>query len=557
MITNSFDLKEEQFYQLPLNERKLYLLSKIVAEGGLNNKLKSMRAKISEYKELVSILELDSQITELIQTIQKKKFSGDFYFDAEDFGFLSEECQIILNEIKSVFGADSLVWDITNSQFELVYTVTSDFYRERYLLISESVKMTKIEFCDWLKFLLNQISLDDFYHLFEEFILERVKKRLIIEYSEKDSQNHYLNYTVQTPEECLDELVRKIQNDIERYSQIDFDLFYDKQRFIPMAEIASPILKERFEKNKTAIPFAFYCSDETIKLFCDPSKMSYQERFNLAVEVIQANLTSEKFKKVHCENFLELLLISPEDIFNHLLVNKKLQEYIGWIVKRDISVLNGETKPPHPEIISEEEVNYFDQLLLLMSSFNIKVQDLPTFGEISKNLLENFEREIVLSPKIILEKADYSHRVNSTGDSIFNTLQRLAELYSNININLEIYFTEKDTISIRKFFSKFLLGKCLDFVKWSLGYRKPSGTINLNFNINHSFESKKEIQEFENTLSKFDKAANLYLPLTVTVGYKPRVMMKAMSESQKNDQISEYFKYSYYNDTATINTVFW
>ena len=243
MITNSFDLNEEHFYKLPLNERKLHLLSKIVAEGGLDEKLKSMRTKISEYKELVSVLELDSQITELIQTIQKKKFSGDFYFDVEDFGFLSEECQSILNEIKSVFGADSLVWNITNSQFELVYTVTSDFYRERYLLISESVKMTKIEFCDWLKFLLNQISLDDFYHLFEEFILERVKKRLIIEYSEKDSQNHYLNYTVQTPEECLDELVRKIQNDIEKYSQIDFDLFYDKQRFIPMAEIASPILK--------------------------------------------------------------------------------------------------------------------------------------------------------------------------------------------------------------------------------------------------------------------------------------------------------------------------
>ena len=557
MITNSFDLNEEQFYKLPLNERKLHLLSKIVAEGGLDEKLKSMRTKISEYKELVSVLELDSEITKLLQIIQKKKFSDGFYFDAEDFSFLSEECQSILNEIKSLFGVDTLVWNITNSQFELVYAGTSDFYRERYLLISESVKMNKIEFCDWLKFLLNQISLDDFCLLFETFILERVKKRLIIEYSEKDSQNHYLNYTVQTPEECLDELVEKIQNDIERYSKIDFDLLYDKQKFIPMVEIASPILKERFEKDKTTIPFSFYCSDETIKLFCEPSKMSYKERFNLAVEVIQVNLTSEKFKKVHCENFLELLFISPEDIFNYLLTNKKLQEYIGWILERDISILNGETKLPHPETISEEEASCFDKLLLLMSSFNIRVQDLPIFEEISKNLFEHFEKEIVLSPKIILEKTDYSHRVNSTGDSIFNTLQRLAELYSNININLEIYFTEKDTTSIGKFFSKFLLGKCLDFVKWSLGYRKPSGTINLNFNINHSFESKKEIQKFENTLSKFDKAVNLYLPATVTVGYKPRVMMKAMSESQKIDQISEYFKYSYYNDTATINTVFW
>lgn len=36
MITNSFDLNEEQFYKLPLNERKLHLLSKIVAEGGLD-----------------------------------------------------------------------------------------------------------------------------------------------------------------------------------------------------------------------------------------------------------------------------------------------------------------------------------------------------------------------------------------------------------------------------------------------------------------------------------------------------------------------------------------
>lgn len=556
MITNSFDLNEEQFYKLPLNERKLHLLSKIVTEGGLDEKLKSMRAKISEYKELVSVLELDSQITELIQTIQKKKFSNGFYFDVDDYRFLSSDGKTILKEIKSFF-SDTLVWNITKSQFELVYTATSDFYRERYLLISESVKMTKIEFCDWLKFLLNQISLDDFYHLFEEFILERVKKRLIIEYSEKDSQNYYLNYTVQTPEECLDELVRKIQNDIERYSQIDFDLFYDKQRFIPMAEIASPILKERFEKDKTTIPFAFYCSDETIKLFCEPSKMSYQERFNLAVEVIQANLTSEKFKKVHCENFLELLLISPEDIFNHLLVNKKLQEYIGWIVKRDISVLNGETKPPHPETISEEYANYFDKLLLLMSSFNIKLQDLPIFKEISNNIFERFEQKIVLSPKIILEKADYSHRVNSTGDSIFYTLQRLIEVFSNITINLEIHFTEKDTTSIGKFFSKFLLGKCLDFVKWSQKIKESSGTVNLSFTINHSFESKKEIQKFENTLSKFDKAVNLSLPATVTVGYKPRVMMKAISESQKIDPISEYFKYSYYNGTATINTVFW
>ena len=156
MITNSFDLKEEQFYKLPLNERKLHLLSKIVAEGGLDNKLKSMRAKISEYKELVSILELDSQITELLQVIQKKKFSNGFYFDVDDYRFLSSDCKTILKEIKSFF-SDTLVWNITKSQFELIYSSTSSFLEERYLIIS-SFELDKTEFCELLEFLVGKLA---------------------------------------------------------------------------------------------------------------------------------------------------------------------------------------------------------------------------------------------------------------------------------------------------------------------------------------------------------------------------------------------------------------
>lgn len=156
MITNSFDLKEEQFYKLPLNERKSYLLSKIVAEGGLDEKLNSMRSKISEYKELVSVLELDSQITELIQTIQKMKFSNGFYFDVDDYSFLSSDCKTILKEIKSFF-SDTLVWNITKSKFELIYSSTSSFLEERYLIIS-SFELDKTEFCELLEFLVGKLA---------------------------------------------------------------------------------------------------------------------------------------------------------------------------------------------------------------------------------------------------------------------------------------------------------------------------------------------------------------------------------------------------------------
>ena len=156
MITNSFDLKEEQFYKLPLNERKLHLLSKIVAEGGLDEKLNSMRSKISEYKELVSVLELDSQITELIQTIQKMKFSNGFYFDVDDYPFLSSDCKTILKEIKSFF-SDTLVWNITKSKFELIYSSTSSFLEERYLIIS-SFELDKTEFCELLEFLVGKLA---------------------------------------------------------------------------------------------------------------------------------------------------------------------------------------------------------------------------------------------------------------------------------------------------------------------------------------------------------------------------------------------------------------
>ena len=183
MITNSFDLKEEQFYKLPLNERKLHLLSKIVAEGGLDNKLKSMRTKISEYKELVSILELDSQITELLQVIQKRKFSDEFYFDVDDYRFLSSDCKTILKEIKSFF-SDTLVWNITKSQFELIYSSTSSFLEERYLIIS-SFELDKTEFCELLEFLVGDISLDNCYQKFEGSILKHIKKRLITGYEGK------------------------------------------------------------------------------------------------------------------------------------------------------------------------------------------------------------------------------------------------------------------------------------------------------------------------------------------------------------------------------------
>ena len=156
MITNSFDLNEEQFYKLPLNERKLHLLSKVVAEGKLDEKLKSMRTKISEYKELVSVLELDSQITELIQTIQKMKFSNGFYFDVDDYRFLSSDCKTILKEIESFF-SDTLVWNITKSQFELIYSSTSSFLEERYLIIS-SFELDKTEFCELLEFLVGKLA---------------------------------------------------------------------------------------------------------------------------------------------------------------------------------------------------------------------------------------------------------------------------------------------------------------------------------------------------------------------------------------------------------------
>jgi hypothetical protein len=159
LITNSFDLKEEQFYKLPLNERKSHLLSKIVAEGGLDEKLNSMRSKISEYKELVSVLELDSQITELIQTIQtiqKMKFSNGFYFDVDDYPFLSSDCKTILKEIKSFF-SDTLVWNITKSKFELIYSSTSSFLEERYLIIS-SFELDKTEFCELLEFLVGKLA---------------------------------------------------------------------------------------------------------------------------------------------------------------------------------------------------------------------------------------------------------------------------------------------------------------------------------------------------------------------------------------------------------------
>lgn len=457
-----------------------------------------------------------------------------------------------------ILGTGSLVWNIINSQFELVYVGTSGFYQERYLLISDSFKIDENEFCECLNFLLGKITIDSFYQKFEGSILKRVKERLIIEYSEKDSKNHFLNYTVQTPEECIVELVDKIQNDLERYSELDFYLSSDKQKLIPMVEAVVPILKENFEKDKTTIPFVFYCSNETIKLFCEPSKMSYKERFDLAIEIIQTNLTSENFGKVYCENLLELLFISPKDTFNHLLGNKKLQKYIGYIIERDIIILNGETKPPHPETISEEEANYFDELLILMNSFHIKIQDLPIFKEISNNV--NFKKEIVLSPKIFLERADYSYRVNLTGESILRAIQPFVEFFSDITINLEIHFTEKDISSIGKFFSKFLLGKCLDFVKelkWYQDNKELPGTINLNFNINHSLENEKDIDKFKNTISKFDKAVNLTLPTTVTgVEYKPKVLMKAKLECQKFEKISDYFNHSFYNDKVNLNTIF-
>lgn len=553
MITNSFDLNEEQFYQLPLNERKLHLLSKIVTEGGLDNKLKSMRAKISEYKELVSILELDSQITELIQTIQKKKFSNGFYFDVDDYRFLSSDGKTILKEIKSFF-SDTLVWNITKSQFELIYSSTSSFLEERYLIIS-SFELDKTEFCELLEFLVGDISLDNCYQKFDGSILKHIKKRLITGYKDKDFNCQYLNYTVQTPEECLVELTNQIETDFKRYSNIDFDLFVNKQTPIPMVKVVIPILKERFETDKSTIPFVFYCSHETIELFCDPGKMNYKERFDLVIEVLQKNLQTEGFDKVKCEKFFKLLFISPKDIFNYLLDDKKLQEYLKWVVKRDVNILNNKTQPPHPETISDKEASDFDKLLILMNLFNIKLQDLSIFKRISSDVFNDFSEKITISPVLFSGVEDSRMKRYS----IFGSIQLLAGLFSNIMIDFDIYFTERNPTSIKKFFNDTLLKTYWDFtkdVKWIQDTKKESGIINLNFNIKHSFESKKEIEELEHTLSKFDKVTNLSLPVTVTVSYKPQVVMKAKSECQKFDKISDYFNGYHYKNTATINTIF-
>lgn len=553
MITNSFDLKEEQFYQLPLNERKLHLLSKIVAEGGLDEKLKSIKTKISEYKDLVSVLELDSEITELLQTIQKTKFSNGFHFDVDDYQFLSGDCKTILKEIKSFF-SDTLVWNITKSQFELIYSSTSSFLEERYLIIS-SFELDKTEFCELLEFLVSDISLDNFYQKFEGSILKHIKKRLITGYKDKDFNCQYLNYTVQTPEECLVELTNQIEIDFKRYSNIDFDLFINKQTPIPMVKVVIPILKEKFETDKSTIPFVFYCSHETIQLFCDPGKMSYKERFDLTVEVLQKNLQKEGFDKVKCEKFFKLLFISPKDIFNYLLDDKKLQEYLKWVVKRDVNVLNNKTQPPRPETISDEEVSDFDKLLILMNLFHIKLQDLSIFKEISSNRFNDFSEKITISPVLFSGIEDSRMKRYST----LGTIQLLVGLFSNLTIDFDIYFTERNSTSIKKFFSDTLLKTYWDFikdVKWIQDDKQESGIINLNFNIKHSFESKKEIEELEHTLSKFDKVANLSLPVTVTVGYKPQVVMKAKSESQKFDKISDYFNAYHYENTATINTIF-
>lgn len=525
----------------------------MVTEGGLDNKLKSMRAKISEYKELVSILELDSQITELIQTIQKKKFSNGFYFDVDDYRFLSSDGKTILKEIKSFF-SDTLVWNITKSQFELIYSSTSSFLEERYLIIS-SFELDKTEFCELLEFLVGDISLDNCYQKFDGSILKHIKKRLITGYKDKDFNCQYLNYTVQTPEECLVELTNQIETDFKRYSNIDFDLFVNKQTPIPMVKVVIPILKERFETDKSTIPFVFYCSHETIELFCDPGKMNYKERFDLVIEVLQKNLQTEGFDKVKCEKFFKLLFISPKDIFNYLLDDKKLQEYLKWVVKRDVNILNNKTQPPHPETISDKEASDFDKLLILMNLFNIKLQDLSIFKRISSDVFNDFSEKITISPVLFSGVEDSRMKRYS----IFGSIQLLAGLFSNIMIDFDIYFTERNPTSIKKFFNDTLLKTYWDFtkdVKWIQDTKKESGIINLNFNIKHSFESKKEIEELEHTLSKFDKVTNLSLPVTVTVSYKPQVVMKAKSECQKFDKISDYFNGYHYENTATINTIF-
>ena len=137
---------------------------------------------------------------------------------------------------------------------------------------------------------------------------------MITGYEGKDFNCQYLNYTVQTPEECLVELTNQIETDFKRYSNIDFDLFVDKQTPIPMVKVVIPILKERFETDKSTIPFVFYCSHETIELFCDPGKMNYKERFNLTVEVLQKIYEQKTLTKLNVKSFSSCYL-SHQKIF--------------------------------------------------------------------------------------------------------------------------------------------------------------------------------------------------------------------------------------------------